>query len=371
MDAGSGKGVVLFGPWIGELGWELMAWQAWCRQEAKKFDKAYVCSFPDMKALYEDFAEFVPHGYQYRALDWDKKENIDKVQFEKPDDVTAQVLPFKRYKAGGEFIRFGRTPVFDYKFLLHARAINRGGKNYPLDLWQELAEKLSEFGGVIASIGSAHDHLIPGTYDMRAISLQALANIMAGCKCVVGGSSGTMHFAALCAPRLVTWGDSRTYFGEMLGERYAKTWNPFNTPFHFIYNDEWKPEVSDIVKAVFTEEITVPPADQSIAQSIVQPIVQPGDKDVENPPLPRELRNKLLQAARNKRYFITISTIENGRQSHYYIRTDFPLEDMTGSLLHLMNEIKLKEIKKLKSPLRIPQVIDNETPTETGTDQWT
>src|SRR3972149_6875834 len=133
----SGKGVALFGPWIGEFGWELMTWQAWCRKESKKYDKAYVCSFPDMKPLYEDFAHFIPHNQKGRALDWQKKENVDKVQFEIPPDITAQILPFKIYKAGGDFIKFG-FPVKGYNYLLHARGISRGGKNYPLDLWQKL-----------------------------------------------------------------------------------------------------------------------------------------------------------------------------------------------------------------------------------------
>lgn len=353
------KGVVLFGPWIGEFGWELMAWQAWCRKEAKKFDKAYVCSFPDMKLLYEDFAEFIPHTHQGRALDWDKKENIDKVQFEMPDDVTAQILPFKRYKTDGEFIRFSKMPLPGYTYLLHARAINRGGKDYPLDRWIQVASALSG-SGIVASIGSARDHHIPGTADMRGIPLQDLADIMAGCDGVIGGSSGVMHFASLCAPRLVTWGDKRTYYNETLGDRYQKTWNPFGTPGKFIYNDNWKPEVSDIIRAVsvYQHEITVPP-----------PVVQPVNENTDNLPLPRELRNKLLQAATTKRYFITVSRLETGKLYHYYYKTDFPPDDMTSSLLHIMNEIKLKEFNKPKP--RIQHIIDNETPTETRVDQWT
>jgi hypothetical protein len=359
---GDDKGVVLFGPWIGEFGWELMAWQAWCRKEAKKFDKAYVCSFPDMGLLYEDFAEFIPHNQTGRALDWDKKENIDKVQFEMPDDITVQLLPFKRYKTDGEFVSFVKMPIPGYAYLLHARAIGRGGKDYPLDRWTQLASALSG-EGTVASIGSERDHLIPGTADMRSVPLQTLADIMAGCECVIGGSSGTMHFASLCAPRLVTWGDNRTYFGETLGDRYEKTWNPLKTPVKFIYNNEWNPDVSEVVQAVsvYQNEIIVPP--------VPQLSFKVESNEIENLPLPRGLRNNLIQAAVTKRYFITVSKLENGKLYHYYTRQDFPTDDMMGSLLHVMNEIKLKEFSKSKQ--KAPLVLDDETPAETGVDQWT
>lgn len=357
------EGVVLFGPFIGEFGWELMAWQAWCRQQSKRFEKSYVCSFPDMKMLYEDFAEFIPHTHQGRALDWDMQENIRKVEFDMPGDVTIQILPFKRYRTDGDFIQFSSMPIPGYTYLLHARAIGRGGKDYPLDRWTQLASELSG-QGVVASIGSELDHHIPGTADLREIPLRELADIMAGCECVIGGSSGTMHFASLCAPRLVTWGDGRTYFGETLQTRYEKTWNPFNTPVSFIYSDDWKPEVSEIIKAVNVyqlQTITIPPP------RVAQPAPE---SDIETLPLPRELRNHLIKAATTKRYFITVTRLENGKLFHYYTKADFPSDDMTSSLLHMMNEIKIKEFGKKDKP-KVAQILDKETPTDTGIDQWT
>ena len=41
-------------------------------------------------------------------------------------------------------------------------------------------------------------------------------DIIAGAKVVVGVSSGIMHLAMACGTPVVVWGDSRTYFGEIL-----------------------------------------------------------------------------------------------------------------------------------------------------------
>ena len=116
--------VAFFGPWIGELGWELMTWQAWCRKKSREFDKSYACSFPDMEPLYEDFATFVPHDHQGRALDWQKLENIEKAKFDIPQDVTDRFNPPKDYRhTDGEWIKFGHDlpePGI-FKFIIHAR----------------------------------------------------------------------------------------------------------------------------------------------------------------------------------------------------------------------------------------------------------
>lgn len=52
---------VMLGPFIGELGWEIMAWQAWCRRLAEdRPGEYYAVGYPDRAALYQDFATFVP-----------------------------------------------------------------------------------------------------------------------------------------------------------------------------------------------------------------------------------------------------------------------------------------------------------------------
>jgi hypothetical protein len=54
---------VFFGPFVGEFGWELLAWQGWvrkvCRNEYKDYHKI-VCSFPGHYPLYPDTDEYIP-----------------------------------------------------------------------------------------------------------------------------------------------------------------------------------------------------------------------------------------------------------------------------------------------------------------------
>lgn len=56
------KRKVLFGPFIGEFGWELLFWQGWvlkeCRENYQDFHKI-ACSFPGRKPFYPDVDEFI------------------------------------------------------------------------------------------------------------------------------------------------------------------------------------------------------------------------------------------------------------------------------------------------------------------------
>ena len=133
--------VAYFGPWIGEFGWELMAWQAWCRQESRKYDKSYVCSFAGMEPLYQDFAEFIPHKYTSRALDWTK---IDDLEYDIPEGAT-HIRSVKTYRLGGEYIRYGNRVDKGYDLLIHARGVSRGAsKNYPPECWAEVADQFED-----------------------------------------------------------------------------------------------------------------------------------------------------------------------------------------------------------------------------------
>lgn len=238
---------VFFGPWYGELGWELHTWQAYCRAEAKKFDKVYVSSFASMEPLYWDFAnEFIPHRHPSRALDW---RDISAIDYDMPDGIDVHIKPHKQYRVQDQnFIQFGDEPIHVFACLVHARNIRKGsGKNYPQVLWEELVESLP---GRVASVGTDSDLHVKGTEDLRGIPLNALMNYMAGSQLVVGQSSGVMHLAALCGTSLVVWGDARTYFGETLEQRYKETWNPLGARVIYVFDDAWQPPPQEVVKAV-------------------------------------------------------------------------------------------------------------------------
>ena len=48
---------LIAGPWVGEFGWELFAWQGYLRALSRKFDKTIIISRTASKALYDDFAD--------------------------------------------------------------------------------------------------------------------------------------------------------------------------------------------------------------------------------------------------------------------------------------------------------------------------
>ena len=54
---------ILFGPFIGEFGWELCYWQGWVRKYSKSLSnsKIYISSFEKSYPLYQDFVDkFIP-----------------------------------------------------------------------------------------------------------------------------------------------------------------------------------------------------------------------------------------------------------------------------------------------------------------------
>ena len=243
--------VALFGPWAGEFGWEVATYQPWVRKQAKNYDKVYVCSFPDMKALYKDFAEFVPHSYPERDLFWTKNRGFDlsKVKYVVPKDVNTFVDPVYKYRVDGDFIKFGSKPNTRFTCLVHAvkhKHKNKLRKDYPEELWLEVVKQLPKN---TACIGTKSDLYIEGTTDLRGISLSQLMNYMAGCQVVVGSSSGPMILAIFCLAPIVVWGPGKGLF-EPLEERYKKTWNPFGSTVEYVIANNWQPDPMDILLAM-------------------------------------------------------------------------------------------------------------------------
>jgi len=240
--------VAFFGPWIGEFGWEAMSWQSWCRKEAKKYKKVYACSFPGMELFYRDFAEFIPHRHAIREL-WGptpRPMDFTSVECDVPPDVDIRIEPIWSLSSGGDFIKFGDEPNDQFSCLIHARNIQthgQGFKNYPIELWEELVQGLP---ADTAFVGTSDDIYVEGATDLRGIPLEELANYIAGCKVMVGGSSGPMHFSCLCGAPMVVWGP-RLASNASLEERYKRVWNPFRTRVEYITSDDWKPDPVKVI----------------------------------------------------------------------------------------------------------------------------
>lgn len=326
--------VAYFGPWIGEFGWELMAWQAWCRQESRKYDKSYACSFPDMEPLYADFAEFIPHNHPGRALNWT---DLDAIEYQIPDDVTEHIKPVKTYRLGGEFVKFGHNYGKGYNLLMHARGVSRGSsKNYPAECWKEIADHFED----VACIGSYDDQYIEGTIDLRGTILKSLMNIISGARLVVGQSSGVMHLASLCGTPHIVWGDSRTYFGETLLRRYEETWNPLWTSVEFIFDDDWQPKPAYIIEAI---------------EGWLEMPKQQVDIDVG-----QLMADNLKSAMESDKWLITVSyKRDDGKLQHTYeLKSGYDKRDVLPSLGKLRDMLIREE--------QLDAITPGETEEETG-----
>ena len=354
-----------FGPWVGELGWELMAWQGFCRFEARNFDKVYVSSFLDMDFLYQDFAdEFIPHNHQVRKLDF---ENIDDVEFELPNsDRDVHFKPFKTYRVPDQhFIQYGNQvfPEHDaFDVLIHARNIRIAHKNYPEDMWEKVVEGIREALDTdnIASIGKRPDLHIKGTHDFRDFSLSSLCDHMKSCKVVIGGSSGIMHLATLCNTPIIVWGDRRTYFNETLEIRYKKTWNPFESEVHFLYDDKWQPDPQAVI--ITTQTICAP----SNSSSAIPDPIMPIEDEPKTLEIGTEAAKALTQAVESRRYLLTISYIteEHPRGSgkdrytfaHDLTKYDFP----DDQVIHCLNHFRKQDSQSPSAKAELKQLLSSE-----------
>ncbi len=65
---------IAFGPWIGELGWELTSWQGWVRYACKtkyKSHRKYILTFPGRECLYQGIdATFLSHPKWFRNVQY-------------------------------------------------------------------------------------------------------------------------------------------------------------------------------------------------------------------------------------------------------------------------------------------------------------
>ena len=253
---------LIAGPWVGEFGWELFAWQGYLRALSRKFDKTIVISRSGSKALYNDFAdEFIsfeprggdPDSFFMYALDL--KESFKEVYKNNGlllDKNTAVMLPrrigipphthytqhaiFGNHVIQPEYIQYGSIEKRKYDYVFHIRSRNlRKEDNWSVDNWKALKEMLNS--DKIACIGTQKEsgHL-EGTEDLRGLVLEQTFNVLRNAKCSFGSSSGPMHLASLCGCPHVVWSTVQNKI------RYEENWNPLNTRVLFSSEYEWHPD---------------------------------------------------------------------------------------------------------------------------------
>ena len=250
------------GPWAGEFGWELFAWQAYVRALSRSFNHTVIVGRETSKSLYMDFADeyiaVTPTGGDadsYFMHNYDINAAMKEVLMGRKELLTAASTIFVPRRLGNpphtphdtsiqvgnhhivpEYIRFGEKLEKSYDYVFHIRQRSfRNADNWHMEKWKTLRKLLGDV--TIACIGIPTEAgWIEGTEDMRGNNLTTTLNILHNAKCVVGPSSGPMHLASLCgAPHLV-WGRR-----NMSLTRYEKNWNPLQTEVLFVEEHGFHP----------------------------------------------------------------------------------------------------------------------------------
>ena len=257
------------GPWVGEFGYELFAWQGAIRHIVKRdgYDQVVISSRLGHEHLYHDFCtKYIPYASNLNACDG--RHGVVGLDQMGLTEQMFRGIPYMRAlcpeqnlkNEPKEFINYGtKDAALGFDIVIHARGIaveptqmvrnnyaQKLSRNWSIDKWRVLVDKLLADKYHICCIGSPEaSYILDGCTNLQGVSLAQLADILASSKLIVGPSSGPMHYATLCKCPQVTWGEPH------LKERYQHLWNPFDTPVRFITTDvKYDPDVNVIYEAI-------------------------------------------------------------------------------------------------------------------------
>lgn len=251
-------------PWAGEFGWELCWWNPMTRYYAQQYDYTTVAAPESSRYLYEFADTFIP--LQTKGITYWEGELKSDLPVVQADFYLTPETEFARHKNEPDRISTKRLwrslapkhPVYQADILCAFRSrkyigsYHVAGKEYPINLCQEIVDKLIDEGLSVACFGGSDNYCPGGAKDLRGWSLEKQCSAIAAAKCVIGPSSGPIHLASLCKCPHVTW---ITSVHHTLRKRYEKLWNPFDTPIRFIchnrlpYPTEVMRKVKDLIFA--------------------------------------------------------------------------------------------------------------------------
>ena len=243
--------VLLAGPYVGEVGWEIMSWQGRVRRlfAAASCDRLVVVGSPGKAAFYADMpldyravelSQLPGQAYEDRRVDGGvplPAQIVHEAAAPLVDPVEAELV------AGGHAV-IRAEPGYDgtlwpchpgvQRFVAYPRELHPGADptvllvrrtrayrsedNWPASMWDQLAARLQAEG------------IRTQDYPPEAESAITALN---ACDLAVGQSTGGMHLAALCrCPRLV-WSIERYLWSPLEitnRQRYETYWNPLGSP---------------------------------------------------------------------------------------------------------------------------------------------
>jgi hypothetical protein len=263
--------ILMAGPFLGELSWELMAWQGIVRFHTKAygFDHVQLICRPDHAFLYHDCADEIItldkqgqregpycdgalYSLSITAQQSRKQQNKVYALTATEQLCTTAAIGQKNCM----YTRLGHKDdslAFDCLLQVpkqHHTDGETGG--WSLSTWKTLCAQVGDTAR-IACIGSTDEHdVVEGTRDLRGISLERLADAFASSRMCIGPVSAYMHLAALCGcPRIVFDDGKSQGVGDLSLRRLCEhVWNPFRTRTVVLGDEGAFPEVKEVLTIV-------------------------------------------------------------------------------------------------------------------------
>ena len=236
------------GPWVGEFGWELCWWNPVVRHYAEEYDRVIVASHESSRYLYEFADEFIPLRTDGGFNMWQGTLRGESPEVKSDRHLFPKVLYADWNNKPRKWQSLAQSSLGKAANILCAfrppkkwgNGTIRAGKDYPKKKCRQIIDMLTDRGFTVGCYGTKMNYWFEGTDDLRGVPLKELCGHLAGAKCVIGPSSGTIHLASLCGCPHVTWFSLRH---ATLRRRYEKDWNPFSTPVAFLPGQPPSPEI--------------------------------------------------------------------------------------------------------------------------------
>ena len=256
----------VFGPYLGEFGWELCLWNPYARKLARGYDDVAVIAPEGSRYLYDFARTFVPlealpgtsdfmggkadPEATVRALVaagegtlYAPTQALANAELERFSKAAKGCAPEKEWRAFAHDFpdvpatRFDACVAFRPPKLFNGKLYE--DKAYPIEMCRELVARLLAAGMTVANIGGPDNFEIEGTTDLRGAPLRDQCEALSWAGVCIGPSSAPLHLAQLCECPVVTWYNRPR--AESRG-RYEGWWNPFDVPSRFIEGANPAPE---------------------------------------------------------------------------------------------------------------------------------
>lgn len=265
--------VLVTAPFVGEVGWELMAWQGRVRRlfHAGGYDQLVVAGAARKSGFYDDMpldyrtvdlSGLPGVAYEDRRCDRDSRQPVDA------GAIRQLVSPSVEQVVSGMVCRGHEVetlwPAYEGRFLpchhehqefirFHGRCPKPGPNP-----WVVLVKRTRDFGA--DNWSKADWHRIEQGLRRRGIQTSTLPHdsttaieMLSACDLAVGQSTGGLHLAALCGCPHLVWGFP--YFWSRWSltnrQRYETIWNPLATPVR-MYEIDQLPDPRDAVEETVT-----------------------------------------------------------------------------------------------------------------------